>query len=807
MSDKSELEPVLYVDSTSSESESDAEGPSWMLNPVPVIPSSPEYSEFCSDELGSNPKIIFQKNRKRKNEEESEVDDEGIEEFQPREPVESSPKRMRISPVLKKKEKKKQNEKKNKQKKKAPQESTISSGDMSSKSAAESKPSSSKGAAESKPGRLAMANKARKSKVWDFMKKETIDEDKIIKIICIPCEEQNFPNRYVKVYDEGKFLKTGGSTSNHIDHLKNHHGISIKDGFTENEKKERPLEKWLVNKQSELPYTDESFRKLLEELFIAESLPYTLIESKYFIEFISFCMGSGKVFKIVKADALNNSIQKRIVQMRTDIKEKLSLLKNTKIHLIIDMWTSPNMYSFICVVARFCDENYTLHEVILDLWEDSDHSGKALSEELIILLKDFDIGIDQIGGISLDNASSNDTMMLNLESVFPTFISEDHRIRCFAHILNLSAKKLLSAITGSESQDFYDFESCDTSHEGKFSHLLNRLRYLVKKIRSSAKIRKSFHHFQEMSGFTTKLELSRDVETRWNSTFYMIKRILELKEPLIAFMESKPRVGKTFLNEYFPTSSEWVYLEILVNLLNVFESSTKTISSDNVGVSLIIPLYIVVFSNLEKNIELLKDENLDIAESLSAAHSMLGKYYSKALSPYYVASVLIDPRFKMDFLRENNFDYTQEIRNAKKLIFEMMREIQIDMPSQKVSSSCAASSSSAIDSSIYAFLFKEKESASSQPVSCEEEFEQFSMDPNATCKGTEDPLSFWAMNRKRYPRLSLVAKNILSCPGASVAVERVFNIGRDVISLRRSALGPDTARNLIHGRHMLKKMK
>jgi hypothetical protein len=95
------------------------------------------------------------------------------------------------------------------------------------------------------------------------------------------------------------------------------------------------------------------------------------------------------------------------------------------------------------------------------------------------------------------------------------------------------------------------------------------------------------------------------------------------------------------------------------------------------------------------------------------------------------------------------------------------------------------------DSGMYAFLCKENESVSSQPKSCEEEFEQFSMDANATCKGTEDPLSFWSMNRKKYPRLSLVAKNILSCPGASVAVERVFNIGRDVISLRRSALGPE----------------
>ena len=53
-----------------------------------------------------------------------------------------------------------------------------------------------------------------------------------------------------------------------------------------------------------------------------------------------------------------------------------------------------------------------------------------------------------------------------------------------------------------------------------------------------------------------------------------------------------------------------------------------------------------------------------------------------------------------------------------------------------------------------------------------------------------DPVGFWKVHAKQFPNLSEVAKDILSIPGSSVSVERIFNCGRDIIGLRRHSLKP-----------------
>lgn len=54
------------------------------------------------------------------------------------------------------------------------------------------------------------------------------------------------------------------------------------------------------------------------------------------------------------------------------------------------------------------------------------------------------------------------------------------------------------------------------------------------------------------------------------------------------------------------------------------------------------------------------------------------------------------------------------------------------------------------------------------------------------------PLEYWKKKQTRYPSLAAMARDFLAIPGSSVSVERIFNIGRDVISLRRASLSPDT---------------
>ncbi|EUC60890.1 HAT family dimerization protein, partial [Rhizoctonia solani AG-3 Rhs1AP] len=60
-----------------------------------------------------------------------------------------------------------------------------------------------------------------------------------------------------------------------------------------------------------------------------------------------------------------------------------------------------------------------------------------------------------------------------------------------------------------------------------------------------------------------------------------------------------------------------------------------------------------------------------------------------------------------------------------------------------------------------------------------------------------EPLEWWRINHNRFPRLAAMARDFLSIPGSSVAVERVLSAGRDVISLRRASLTAETIRVLM----------
>lgn len=83
-----------------------------------------------------------------------------------------------------------------------------------------------------------------------------------------------------------------------------------------------------------------------------------------------------------------------------------------------------------------------------------------------------------------------------------------------------------------------------------------------------------------------------------------------------------------------------------------------------------------------------------------------------------------------------------------------------------------------------------------------------------------DPLQWWKDNAYRFPALARMARVFLAIPGeildqalyflgrlsiplppgSSVSVERALNIGRDVISLRRSSLSANTIRSLMTAR-------
>jgi hypothetical protein len=62
-----------------------------------------------------------------------------------------------------------------------------------------------------------------------------------------------------------------------------------------------------------------------------------------------------------------------------------------------------------------------------------------------------------------------------------------------------------------------------------------------------------------------------------------------------------------------------------------------------------------------------------------------------------------------------------------------------------------------------------------------------------------------ADNKDEYPRMAAAARDYLAIPASEVPVERIFNIGRDILGIRRHSMNSETMRMLmlLDNRHSL----
>ncbi len=63
--------------------------------------------------------------------------------------------------------------------------------------------------------------------------------------------------------------------------------------------------------------------------------------------------------------------------------------------------------------------------------------------------------------------------------------------------------------------------------------------------------------------------------------------------------------------------------------------------------------------------------------------------------------------------------------------------------------------------------------------------------------GNCGPLDYWKVNASRFPGLAAMARDVLSVQGTSVACERLFSLGKNIISPARNRLKPDVVEALM----------
>ncbi|CAG9840967.1 unnamed protein product [Diabrotica balteata] len=305
--------------------------------------------------------------------------------------------------------------------------------------------------------------------------------------------------------------------------------------------------------------------------------------------------------------------------------EVKALLKTAEyITLSTDSWTSINTEGYVAVTAHFIATDWQYYGCLLSCFKyDGRHTVENIARELRRVADEWSIS-DKVYAITTDNAAN---------IIAAVKITGWVHIPCFAHTINLIVRNGLVHI----------------------EELQKKVKKIVEHFhRSSQATAKFFETQSQMNPNATPLKLINDVQTRWNSTYYMLERVVKLCNPLAA------TVAVLHNPVSLPTEEEWLLLQEFCKILKPFEVVTVEMSSEKqITLSKVILIIKGVISSLERiRVQITSQLGRDLIHSLLA--SITTRFGNPENNTIMGKPSFLDPRFKSKGL--NNDDCLKKVK-------------------------------------------------------------------------------------------------------------------------------------------------
>lgn len=312
---------------------------------------------------------------------------------------------------------------------------------------------------------------------------------------------------------------------------------------------------------------------------------------------------------------------------------------------------------------------------------------------------------------------------------------------------------------------------------------LTKLRKLVKKIRKSTKMREAFKNTCISLGVQHKV-LMIDVSTRWNSTYKMILRAYEFKEPLRVLCQKTKS-----LTSYLISEREWKYLSIINALLKKFDRATQYISMARYPT---ISAYLPKLNWLKDSLEsFIKRNSGPLAKAAAAGLAKLEKYKMHVTnSKIPFIATFLNPMLKMNYFKELGYS-KESMKEIEKAIYNTFK--------QKYELRDVTVISDENEDEIIGHIHKK-----AKIEKFTNEFQKYLHFPLSPPTKNFDILEYWKLQNAEFPCLSEMARDYLGVQSTSVSVERDFSDGADIVTPTRCSLKPDTIRALMCTKSWLK---
>ncbi|KAJ4425388.1 hypothetical protein ANN_28003 [Periplaneta americana] len=355
--------------------------------------------------------------------------------------------------------------------------------------------------------------------------------------------------------------------------------------------------------------------------------PFSIVEDEGFVEFVT---GLNQSYKLPSRKTITKSLLPAAYETCYHrVATKLS--SASTVCLTTDCWSSRNTEGYLAVTAHFISEDFKINSVLLKCCSiDVSHTSANLASIIKEITDTFNL-TDKVLIVVSDNAA-------NIKGAIINELGWKH-FGCYAHTLNLVVQNALQHV----------------------KTLQEKVKLIVGHFKRSSIANEKLLAYQRNSGSTVPKKLKQEVPTRWNSTYYMLQRFVEL--------ESAVKTTIALINKDIPilSESEWKTCKELCKILKPFEDVTVKLSAEKYVTASSI---IVITRGLQSLCSKLQKEDLvDCVRTVlnnleNELTSRLGNIeYSKTIS----ISTFLDPRYK-----KLAFADDKAAENTKKIVTEII---------------------------------------------------------------------------------------------------------------------------------------
>lgn len=278
--------------------------------------------------------------------------------------------------------------------------------------------------------------------------------------------------------------------------------------------------------------------KAVAEMIAVDNQPISMLENNGFQRLIHTLKPK---YQIPSRKYMSEVI---IPEVYTKVKNviRAEIAKAKAISITTDIWTCMNnLLGFLSYTAHWLDEEFELQHRVLQMQH---FRGPHTADNIRSVLSDLSVSWDIDTRIHLVLRDNGPNVVKAVND--SQYVGKG----CYIHTLQLAVKGSL------KEQNVIDVIASARKIVGHFNH-------------SAAAQEKLTLIQKELK--LPEHKLVQDVTTRWNSTFYMVNRLLEQKRAISLYISDNPSSG----NLQQLTERQWEILRECITLLKPFEEITK----------------------------------------------------------------------------------------------------------------------------------------------------------------------------------------------------------------------------------------